>query len=268
MGLFRPLVERAQTTNKIEVDHSNDKPFTPVDAVSLSRPLYFAPKIARMLLKGERYVTPYVMSMAATDAEGNVARVIDKLLPDQGWGSTEHGERTDILCDTTGILLISGAGLRAPNVSLGSKLAIAGILGAEGVKASWAISRSLKYKNAGGGRLDIPVSLDGKEAMLEKLVAISLALATNDTDDRLMRTGLTGGALYFGTTGSVRGESARRSYETQVQEMLSELPGQALEHPLAQVIDLGGGHWQTVERNQPKPPIYTNPTRRGAAGSL
>ena len=269
MGIFRPIVERAQSTNRVDdIDHSNDKPFTPIDAISLTRPLYFGPKIARMLLDGERNVTPRMMAMAATDMEGIPARYVDTHRPGSGLGSTEHGQAVDTYCDTSGLIIVAGAALRAPRVSLGAKVAIGEVLGQEGFKAIWAASRALKYKQRTGEKLSLPPTYEGKEAIVEKLMAVTCAVATNDVDPGPARKALTAGALYFATTGAVRGERARQGYEDTIQEIFSNLPPQIELHPLEQTVDLPGGHWQVIaEPVVPASPISANATRRGIEGS-
>jgi hypothetical protein len=176
-------------------------------------------------MNGSRSVTPYVMGMAVTDMEGSlIARPIDVLLPGKGWGSTENGQPVDTICDTSGLLIVCGAALRAPRVSLPAKAAVAGVLGTEGRKAAWAISSSLEYTRAGGeGRLDIPTSLDGKEAMVEKLFAVTLACATNDVDPGLARNTLSAAALCFAGAGGLRGERAREMYQRQFVEIMHDL---------------------------------------------
>jgi hypothetical protein len=189
-----------------------------------------------MLINGDRYVTPYVAGMAVSDMEGSlVARPLDVLLPGKGWGSTENGQVVDTICDSSGILIVCGAALRAPGVSLPAKAAVTGVLGTEGRKAVWAISSSVDYARAGGeGRLDIPTSLDGKEAMVEKLFAITLACATNDVNPGLARNTLSAGALCFAGVGGLRGERARQMYQRQFVEIMQDLGATQSTHPATQ----------------------------------
>ena len=255
MGVFRPLVEKSQSTNKVEVDHSNDKPFTPIDAISLSRPFIFAPMIARMLLRGERYVTPYMMVMAATDMEGIPARYVDTHWPDSGMGSTAHGQAVDTYCDTSGLLIVSGAALVAPKVSLAAKAAICEVLGQEGTKTAWAISRGLKYQRATGERLSLAPTLEGKEGMVDKLVAVTFAVATNDVDPGIARKSLSAGAIYFATTGALRGENARKDYESQLLDIMANLPGGG-----AVFSDADDGWYAAQTRAAATTSISANPT--------
>lgn len=232
-------------------NHEADKPFTPADALTVSRPILGA-YAARLLLGGERGATPYVMAMAATDMEGKLARLIDKLFPGSGWGSTAHGAPWDTYADTAAVLEVAGAALKAPRVSLPAKLAVATILGQETYKVGWALRKNSQFSKAAKEReaveqewahlqadkrgielqdselptfsrkLELPASGDGKAAMAEKLSGLVLAVATNDFDNRGMRAGLSAGALYFAGIGAWRGEKARAAYEPIANQMIQE----------------------------------------------
>jgi len=247
MGIFRPLVGKAQTTNKTEVDHTNDRPFTPADALTVSRPI-IALEVSRRLLSGQGRVFPLVAVMAATDAEGNLARFIDSRWPDSGWGSTEHGARRDTYADTAALLMVSAAALRAPRVTAGAKLAIGTVLGQEAIKTGWALHSNMLYGNMHDGeRLELPVSLTGKEAMAEKFAAVALAVGTHDAQTTAMRAGLTIASLGFAGAGALRGEAARQEYIPLVEQLLDQYPHG--EHPMAQVHG-SGIHWSVNPSKQ------------------
>ncbi|MGH7237776.1 MAG: hypothetical protein ACREGF_04540, partial [Candidatus Saccharimonadales bacterium] len=234
MGIFKPFVGgvkssanyRTSAENHQAENHQNDQPFTPSDALSLSRPA-LAIKAGRMLVRGERNVTPLVVALAATDMEGKLARLIDKLAPDSGWGSTAHGEALDIAADTSALLIVGGAILKAPRVSAPAKFAVATVLGQEAFKAGWAIDCNHKYmaavrqRQASAGslfeagiiaelpefpsKLKLPVSAKGKEAMAEKMTAVIAAVATNDLDPGAWRNSLAATSLAFAAIGSAHG---------------------------------------------------------------
>lgn len=220
MGIFKPFIGGVKDAQAFQSEsHEHDKPFTVPDILTVSRPL-LAVKAASMLLNSEKGVFPIVAIMGATDMEGKVARVIDKVLPNSGLGSTEHGAAWDTYADTLAILIVAGATLRAPRVTLPAKLATATILGQEGSKTAWALTRNHAYQRATGHRLKLPSSEQGKEAMAEKLSALGLAVATNDTDNPYVRASLSAAALGFAGIGSLRGERARVAYEPMIEEML------------------------------------------------
>jgi phosphatidylglycerophosphate synthase len=226
MGLFKPFIGGVKTHEEFrEADHSNDKLFTPADAVSLARPMLGA-KASAMLIRGDRYVTPLVALLEATDAaDGLVARLIEKQWPESGWGVTAHGATADTLADTAALLEVCSATMVAPRVTIGAKVAMGAILGQEGFKTLWAARRNRQVYQATGHRLELPSSQAGKEAMAEKLTAATAAVATNDVENPLARQSLTAIALVFAGTGVVRGEYARQRYEPLVRDILEEQIG-------------------------------------------
>ena len=249
MGIYRRFISDAETPEqKPEIDHSKDKPFTPADALTVSRPL-LAIKAARMLLRGEGGVTPVVAVMAATDKEGWLARFIEDRWPESGLGITEHGETADTVGDAAAMAIITPALLLAPRVSVPAKIATATVLGQEGTKAVWALVRNNQYMDGVQQlerhyqeqlalrniaeipelpkRLQVPVTAEGKEAMAEKFTGIGFAALTNDLSPGFARHAAGAAALAFATAGSVRGEQARQDYEPQVQEMIAQVHAQA-----------------------------------------
>ena len=236
-------------------DASLDKPFTPADAFTVARPL-LAAKAGRMLLRGQKGVTKVVAAMAATDgADGKSARLIDRLAPDTGWGSTAHGAPWDTYADTGAILIVGGASLLAPRVTRGAKAAIGITLGQETTKAVWAIRSNKAFLGAVDlhrdaintslaedpedealiaelsllpTKLKLPSSAKGKAAMADKLTGLTLGVATNDFDNPVTRSGLTAGALYFSGVGAWNGEAARQAYKPDVRELIEEHRAAAL----------------------------------------
>lgn len=246
MGLFRPFINGVQPLEDYQRHESHpelDKPFTPADALTISRPI-LAAKAARMLVRGEVGVTPVVIAMAATDMEGKLARLIDKLYPGSGWGSTAHGAPWDTYADTLALLTVGQAALLAPRVSKPAKAAMGLVLAQEGYKASWAFKRNrafresvrnhegvlIELKSFGAidelpalpKKLELPTSLKGKESMAEKLTAAVAAVATNDFDNALLRSTLGTTAMAFATAGVLRGEAARREYEPVIDIIMNQ----------------------------------------------
>ncbi len=222
MGIFRPFVGGVKTVEQFQtIDHSNDQPFTPADVMTVARPL-LALKAAQLLLNSEHGAFRVAAQMGFSDMEGKLARIIDILWPNSGWGTTEHGAAWDTYADTSAVLILGAAILKAPRVTRGAKIATAAVLGQEGVKAVWAIRRNAEYKAVSNQILKLPSSQAGKESMAEKLSAIGLAVATNDTDNPFMRVALTVASLYFAGVGAWRGEYARRSYNPIIDEMIAQ----------------------------------------------
>jgi hypothetical protein len=232
MGVLRPFIGAGPAS--VEGVEPSDRLLTPATGLSASRPI-LSGVAASMLLKGQRPVTPVVMAMAATDMEGRVARFFDKHFPEAEIGSSKFGAEADQIADTLGILILSGAALAAPRISIAGKVAIGVALGQEGRKAAWALNAANTYKNSTrseenprGEKLVIPSLPEGKEAMAEKLVGVVFATAINDFDDPLIRRGLEVAALSFAGAGALRGERVRREYDRQYQEMMTDL-GPAVE---------------------------------------
>ncbi len=219
MGIYRPLIKGARSLEEFEaIDHSNDKPVTPGDVMTYSRPPLAA--VAAWMLLTERRPASVVAGVAmATDMEGQVCRFIDKHWPGSGYGSTEHGARNDPIADTAALIEIAGAALKAPRVSVAGKIATASVVGFEGYKTQWALRRNYNFQKLTGDQLILPTSIDGKEAMAEKMTAIELAVATNDIDNPLFRAALGVGAMAFAGVGDIRGGRARRAYEPLIEDL-------------------------------------------------
>jgi len=218
MGVLRRFITEPRP---MDSELISDKLLTPANALTATRPL-LAAKAARMLLAGDRYVTPLVVVMAATDMEGAVARFVDKRWPDAGRGTTKSGIVADKYADVAAILCVAGATLRAPRVAMAAKAAVAVALGQEGTKVAWALNRGAQYRTATSENLDFPANALGKESMAEKLIAVSAAVATNDTDSHILRTGLCAVAAGFAGSGALHGEQARREYDELFQELMAE----------------------------------------------
>lgn len=232
MGLFRPLVGRAQTlnTNPEQRVVPSKRLLTPATAVSAARPIIGA-GIALKLIRGERYVTKELLGMGLTDAvDGWTARLLDKCVPELHIGTSELGALADWTADSTALIEVSFAALAAPRVSLAGKLAVGTILAKEGVKGQWALRSARNYRNLTrseespkGERLNIPVNMLAKEAMVEAFGALILACATNDVDPGPLRTTL--GICALGMAGSslYHGEQSRALYKTDLAQMMAEV---------------------------------------------
>ncbi|MCA9331933.1 hypothetical protein KC968_03270 [Candidatus Saccharibacteria bacterium] len=220
MGIFKKFVGAAQQDGQ-PLTPASDKLITPANAMTATRPM-LAIKAAQMLINGRSGVGPVVAIMAATDMEGSVARFIDKQWPDSGLGTSTKGTKADKYADAVALLTVAGASLLAPRISKSGKLAVGTILTQEGYKTVWAGIRAAQFANETGQLLEIPVTMEGKEAMAEKFVALESAVLTGDTDNRLLRNVLGGTALAFAGIGAYRGEKVRSQYETVYQDLLSE----------------------------------------------
>jgi hypothetical protein len=179
-------------------------------------------KAAGMLLRSERPVTPWVLLMGASDAEGNLARFIDKIAPESGLGSSTRGAELDPIADTAALLIVSSAALFAPRMPLTGRAAIAAALGHEGFKAAWAIGKNNLYQDVANERLAIKPTLEGKESMAEKFAAVGLAVLASDFDNPYARNILGTAATALAATGVIRGEGERRIYDTLANEMIAK----------------------------------------------
>lgn len=219
MGIFASFVQKSQPKDAEAQVTPSDRLVTPANVMSAARPL-LAMKAAEMLLHGKRGVLPLAVVIAATDGEGNMARFIDKKWPESGLGTSVKGAELDPIADTMAFLTIAGAALKAPRVSLLAKSAVATVLGQEGVKTAWAVTSAIKYQKQTGSSLHIPVDVAGKEATVEKFAALTAAVATSETDNVMLRTGLGALAIACAVSGALRSERVREQYQQQVEEML------------------------------------------------
>lgn len=230
MGIYRPIVGKAQSINaENAVDHSNDKLVTVPNAMTVSRPI-LGFEVARRLITGsKRRVAGMIAVMAASDAEGSVGRIIDKIRPNSGRGTTEAGASLDPVADSIAVAEVSAAMMFAPKVTKVGKLAVGIVLAQEARKTAWALRANARYTKAtGADRLSLSPSVKGKESMVEKFMALEFAAATHDTTDRKSRFVLSALALGHAIVGSVRGESARREYIPIVEEMIAAGPAIAV----------------------------------------
>jgi phosphatidylglycerophosphate synthase len=220
MGIYERIISKTNNQAGYSATRS-DHYITPANAMTLSRPV-LAGIAANMLIAGETGVTPWVIAMGLSDAEGNVARAIDKYLPNSKRGSSTKGAKWDPIADSASLLTICAGGLFAPKIPLTGKLAIASVLGHEGIKAVWAARKNMVFLNATGQQLEIPPTLKGKESMAEKFTAVTLAVLSNDIDHEQTKQIIGLGSLGFALTGSIRGEAQRRIYAKKANDLIIE----------------------------------------------
>ncbi len=220
-------MENLRHTDNIQ--EKKDRLITPANIMTLSRPA-LALLVDKMLLAGEKPITPIIALMALSDMDGKVARFFDKNFPELNIGTTKIGAMGDQISDTLSILIVSSAASFAPRVSPMSKVAILSILGQEGIKSIWALKSSHNYTklrksthNSSGDKLVLPTSKRGKKAMAEKLISLVCAIATNDTDNEFVKRGLELTSLSLAGMGIYHGEKAREEYNSQYKEMMSLL---------------------------------------------
>ncbi len=191
---------------------------TPANIMTASRPL-IAGYIAYKLLNEEVGVTPLMVAMAASDAEGNVARAIDRFIPDSGYGCTEIGKSLDPIADTAAFMEVAAAALKAPRVSKLGKAAVGIVLMTEAVKTGWAVSADSRYRRKTGEKLVIAPTKTGKLATAEKFVALTAAVATHDLEPGPRRTAAGIVALGAALLGAFHGENARRGYQHELTDL-------------------------------------------------
>jgi hypothetical protein len=179
---------------------------------------------ANKLIKGERALGWVALAMG-TDMEGTPARLIDKLWPKSGLGTSEPGMRADPVADTGAMIALARGILKSPRVPKTAKLGTAIILAQEVNKARWVAGKARDFKERTiseefpkGEVLNIPVTLDAKEATVEKMFAEGLATLTNEIESPFVREIAGFGSLYFAISGAVRAEKVRRGYDAQYEE--------------------------------------------------
>jgi hypothetical protein len=224
-SIFEPLVEPAQNINSGETNTNGRILTIPTVGMTFPRP-FLASKCAEMLIRGKGPVTPLVALTFATDMEGTPGRIIDKLLPDSGLGTSEFGAKADIVADTVALLEIGGAALFAPRMPITGKLAVGITLGHESLKSVWGLRKNHEYRNAGSKEnLYIKPTIEGKCSMAEKMVAVGLAVLASDFNKQKYRQPIAATALAFAVIGTARGEEQRQEYREIADNMIAELSG-------------------------------------------
>lgn len=194
-------------------DVSNvDRILTIPTAVTALRPYIAAKKIAPMLRQGEVGVTPWMGLMMMTDAEGSVARLIDKYWPDSGLGSSSLGAKLDPPADTLAMLRVAGAALQSDRISTRAKVAVTTVLGSEGHKTLWAARNNYRHIMETGQQLSFKPSFLGKTATAHKLAALTLAICSHDMEESEQKKRMTTGALVLALGGTAAGEIALYRY--------------------------------------------------------
>lgn len=219
MGVLRPLVNIAQSKSTERVKATSEKIVTLPNAMTLARPL-LGLYVGKRLLKGKPRTMPRMFVAGVTDMEGWGARLTDKIIPDSGRGATVIGESADPIADSLLLLEVGGAALLAPRVSMLGKLAVALILAQETRKAAWAITTDRKYRELTGNKLTITTTMNGKEAMAEKILAGGLATWTNDVEHPVAKLVLGVAALGFAVSGALRGHEEFQKYKVIADDMI------------------------------------------------
>lgn len=222
MGVLRPLINRAQTQPDNRTVALSNKIATLPNAMTAARPL-LGLYVAKRLLQGKPRTMPSMLLAGATDMEGWGARFIDKTFPQSGRGATKIGEGGDPIADTLLLLEVGGAALAAPRVNILGKLAVSVILAQETQKALWAVNTAKTYHRYAGGKIPIKTTIDGKEAMAEKILAGGLATWTNDFEDPLIRVSLGAASLGFAIAGALRGHREFLKYQSTAEDIIARV---------------------------------------------
>ncbi len=222
MGIYRPLVNRAQgERSPSDVEPSDRKITIPTLYGATRVPL--AAGAAHLIMKGEKGATALVFAMGLSDAEGMVARKIDKHFPESGLGSSTFGEKLDPVFDGLAGVMLGAALLKGPNISKTAKMAVRVTLGKEGLKAARYLAMDHEYRDALNHRqLELKhfkenVVHVGKEATLEEFFALGLATATGETENRKARAALGGLAMAHAVASTWHGEQAGFEYEKRLE---------------------------------------------------
>jgi hypothetical protein len=190
---------------------------TPATILTASRPL-LGLKVAHMLLTGEKGTGPWAAVMGLTDLEGGLAKTIDKVFPDSGYGTTEFGAAADPIADVAAVFEVAAASLAAKRVSNTAKLAAGIIIASDGVKAAWATRANARHRATTGQQLIIRPGIKGKTGTASKLVALAAIVSTHELEPGRRRTALGWSALGLAIFGSALSESARRDYSRKTSE--------------------------------------------------
>lgn len=163
--------------------------------------------------------------------EGLVARGVDKWKPKSGRGTSTKGKLGDPIADTALLFELGTATIIAPKVSLLGKAAVAIVGIQEGVKAKQAIAKDRAHRALTGNPLDVPVTLQGKEAMAEKIVSSGLAVGTNEFRNPSIRLGLGVAAIGFAVAGAIRGHAAHRENMRAADEIMANFVPTPVDEP-------------------------------------
>ncbi len=229
MGVFRGFISGDPNATHIEHERELSKRIvTPATAMSLFR-VGAAARIAYKLHTDKRGVMLLGMGLGASDMEGKVARVFDKLVPQWGIGSTEFGAKADTYCDGAAILILCPAIVAAPHISPRSKVIMAGIGAQEVKKVAWAKGANDDYKALTERKLGeaatvyIEPTIDAKEAIARKAAAGLAALATHDLRDPVSRYVLDATCAGFGQAGMRQATEVYKEYDVTFQQMMEQL---------------------------------------------
>jgi phosphatidylglycerophosphate synthase len=220
MGVLRPLVKRSQSMNKNGELEPSDKWVTPANAMTASRPILGA-IAAKKLVQGKPKAAVWAMVAAATDMEGIPARKIDEWKPEWHRGRSKKGKLGDPGADSSMLAELTIGTLFAPKVSLLGKLALVIVGAQETIKAVEAVSKDKEHRALTGEHLNVPITDDGKEAMIEKMGAAGLAILTNEFEHPVVRLGLGMTALGFAIAGAARGHAAHRENMRAADEIMA-----------------------------------------------
>jgi hypothetical protein len=230
MGVYRKLVKTAQTKSNPEYQASK-RILTPATVgMTAPRPVV-AVKVAKMLLAGEKGVTPWVLGMIASDMEGIPARWLDKVVPDWNIGTSEFGAMADPVADWAALTIVAGAAMRAPRISKPAKAAMGLVFAQQTKKSIWYANAGRKYAAATatpekpkGEKLVLHIGEVNKEGMLEQMEAVGLAVATNDHDSPFIRNSLGGLAIGHAIPGAYHSEQGLHDMQQQFRTIMLEYP--------------------------------------------
>lgn len=217
MGILAPLIKKSQTGPHCSPEEMSSKVLTLPTVVSLGR-IGLACHLTKELMTNEE-ISPWSLFfesslLASSDSlDGQSARLIDRLFPDSGRGTTKWGATIDVVSDTSALIIVGAGAVLSPKINWTAKAAIGLTLGHEITKAVWATNKGRQYKALTGDILNIKPTNEGKESMAEKYLGVILLMNTASQEkNRSLRTLLTIGGLLFSASGTVRSEKQRQMY--------------------------------------------------------
>lgn len=224
MGVLAPLVKKTQNGPHRSPEDMSTKKITPATLLSSAR-VILGFSIAKDLLSTKNTNPAKLFlkttAMAASDAEGNVARFIDKHWPDSGRGTTKWGASADVVADTLSLIIVGAGAVLSPKIDKAAKAAIGVTLAHELGKAKWAKDKAEEYKDLTGRVLAIEPTPEGKESMAEKYLGITLLVNTAGLKEGSSLKHLTTLAGFmFNIIGTKRSEEQRKVYDQNATELI------------------------------------------------
>lgn len=237
MGVYRPVIEKFQSSAKTRVRPTSEKKVTLANAMSAARPILGAVALTK-LIKGKDGALIYAAAGAGTDMEGFGARLWDKAIAKLGEvatvpevlkdrGTTVHGEKLDPAADLAFAAEMAVGIVCGKKTSLLAKAAAALSMRKGYKKATWyaetdkAYQRIREERGLETEKLALPVDIAGKEATVEEMMGLTLAAATSKIKNPVGRFVVGACALVHVLVADKRSEVLGEHYAQQANTMIA-----------------------------------------------